>query len=245
DIPAGHYTTNCITCNRTCHERCYIPDDSDKAGCWAMDKRTGTCRICPQKCHWQSHKNMPFIMVIKRRAVTKTSAELYARYQQGMQDKMTAEGLIQKLHEDFESHQTSTLMLTEEVRQTVEHLNEIALKPNPLSTLDYIDTLIDSEMAERKPGHKQRVEELRKLRTRTEVFVKMIHEGADPFNDYRIKIMDMKPKQNSEQGVFGRFQNFVTFSWEMVKEGLRRQPKRKRARRWEKSSSGYVPSSKV
>lgn len=45
----GKYVINCVKFNMTCHDNCCIPDDADKAGCWAI-KSDGYCRICG--CHW-------------------------------------------------------------------------------------------------------------------------------------------------------------------------------------------------
>ena len=54
-LDPGTYVTNCLSCNRTCHFPCAIPNDDGKAGCAAM--RGGFCTVCPEKCFWQKHVN--------------------------------------------------------------------------------------------------------------------------------------------------------------------------------------------
>ena len=57
-LKAGIHTTTCLTCNRTCHENCVFADNNDKYKCSAMTD--GYCRECPNKCHWEMHKNLPY-----------------------------------------------------------------------------------------------------------------------------------------------------------------------------------------
>ncbi|CAH1781041.1 unnamed protein product [Owenia fusiformis] len=230
DIPHSQYTTNCINCNRTCHERCAIKDDSGKMGCWAMTG--GNCRICPNKCHWTAHKNMPFVMTTVRREVTKQAKDLLERYEQGVDGKTTKERLIDNLKKDFDNHQTTVWMLTEKVRQTIEYLNEIALKPNPMSTLDYIDTLIDSESAEQRPGYHERVKQLKQLRVKTEMFINMVKKGEDPFEKFRENFEAQLEKEENkgeqlEDSITTKMKSFVTDTWTAVKDGLSRTYKGK------------------
>ena len=46
--------------------------------------------------------------------------------------------------------------MVSDVRGYINKLNAIALRPNPLSDLDYIDLLIESEKNEQKYGWEQR-----------------------------------------------------------------------------------------
>ena len=46
----------------------------------------------------------------------------------------------------------------------IERLDEIALRPNPFSAPQYIDLIIDAEQQEKRPGFKDRIESLKKLR---------------------------------------------------------------------------------
>ncbi|CAH1792762.1 unnamed protein product [Owenia fusiformis] len=195
DAEPGKFTTNCLTCNRTCHVVCTKADDEMKWKCTVMDRETGNCTVCPQHCHWKSHRNMPFIMTIQRKKVTKTSKELKERYQKGVHDKLTVDKLIKSLQDDFNEHQLNTLLLTDEMRRATEYINKIALKPNPLSTLDYIDLMIEAEKAECKPGYMERIQELNKLRERVEVFVKTVHNREDPFSDYIDRVIDSEKKE--------------------------------------------------
>ena len=72
-------TTTCLTCNYTCHESCGIPNDARKAGCWAMDGN-GYCTICPGKCIWSVHANLPYLFEQYVVTETRTYQNLKERY---------------------------------------------------------------------------------------------------------------------------------------------------------------------
>ena len=42
-IPHDKYVTNCKSCNRTCHEKCWV---HDKRGCAVMNSETKMCTVC-------------------------------------------------------------------------------------------------------------------------------------------------------------------------------------------------------
>ncbi|CAG2227309.1 unnamed protein product [Mytilus edulis] len=54
------YTTNCLSCNFTCHANCAFANDEEKVNCCAM--QNGTCTECPSNCHWTQHHNTPYII---------------------------------------------------------------------------------------------------------------------------------------------------------------------------------------
>ena len=78
DLPKGEHTTTCIICNYTCHYPCYIPDNNDKIRCSAM--RNGKCTVCKNKCEWNQHQNLPYIIEYKEIEETPTSKELGKKY---------------------------------------------------------------------------------------------------------------------------------------------------------------------
>ncbi|KAK8720265.1 hypothetical protein OTU49_013464 [Cherax quadricarinatus] len=186
EIPSGQYITNCQKCNRTCHEICGIADDNEKHGCWAITN--DYCRICPKKCHWAVHKNCRFKFVLEMVQKTKTAEDLRARYEKAAEGKLSAENLISKIQDEFKAVRLKTLGMTESVRKSLERLQEIALKPNPLSTVEYIDILIESEQSEAHPGWKSRVNQLKDVRKEAEYIQKIADDGYDPFEDYIKKI---------------------------------------------------------
>ncbi|XP_042231922.1 uncharacterized protein LOC121872896 [Homarus americanus] len=162
DLNPKEYVTNCIKCNMTCHYPCYIPDDDNKANCWAITD--GNCRICPDKCFWDLHKNMSFRYEHTSVKETRTVQELLDRYQKAEADKLTKEGAIQAIEQDINDHAQMLIDLIQEAQRHVERLEEIALKPNPLSTKEYIDLMIESEKMQKRHNFMKRIEMLEKLK---------------------------------------------------------------------------------
>lgn len=176
DLPKGQHVTNCLQCNITCHEDCKIADDEKKKGCLAMDKETGHCRICTEKCIWSDHKNTPYIFKYVTERVKKTHAEMKERYEKAEGHKLTHENYMEKLNYDLESKFANMMSMMNEMNRCKTRLKEIALRPDPLSTTEHIDLLIQSEKTEKQPGYAKRVEMLQKMKR-----MALVHKDVEKF----------------------------------------------------------------
>jgi hypothetical protein len=168
DIPAGQYLTNCNKCYVTCHNPCQIPNDERKVNCDAMDRsmpeETRTCKICPNKCIWNMHSNQSYRWeYVKEKQVT-SSGTIKQKYESERKKKLTAKELVEILEKDVEENNKIVLERVEMVTQCIKRLDEIALRPNPFSTPEYIDLIITTEQREKSVGFKERIESLKKLR---------------------------------------------------------------------------------
>lgn len=175
---SGHFITNCQQCNVTCHFPCGIPNDADKKGCWAMDS-SGYCHQCTGKCVWSVHYNQKYrweyIDVTEKRAVK----DLKENYEKATGQKMTVEGLMRELKGEYDIMQKEVNKLIDKSAKCLNRLKEIALKPNPLSTPEYIDMLIEGEKQEAKPGWKKRVDSLMDMKKQAELMAK-VEKGQKP-----------------------------------------------------------------
>ncbi|XP_031148257.1 uncharacterized protein si:ch73-170d6.2 [Sander lucioperca] len=167
----GSYITNCQQCHVTCHHPCGIPNDADKAGCCAMGTN-GYCTVCPNKCYWSVHYNQKYKWKYIEVKEKQTLQDLKEKYQKATKAKITVEELVDELKADYDNVQAKVVELMERSSKCLNRLKEIALKPDPLSTTDYIDMLIDGEKSEAKPGWKQRVESLINMRHKAELLAK-------------------------------------------------------------------------
>lgn len=163
ELLPGQHVTNCLHCNVTCHEDCRIPDDDQKKRCLAIGK-DGNCKVCPAKCVWTEHKNTPYVIKCVIEKVTKTYAEMKDKYEKAIGQKVTHEKYIEDLtccvDETFE--EINSMM--EEMNGCKAKLKEIALRPDPLSAVEHIDLLIQSEQEEKQPGYENRVKMLKDFR---------------------------------------------------------------------------------
>ena len=77
--------------------------------------------------------------------MTRTSEELRKSYEEALGKKLTAEQIIEECANRILEVRNETLDFVEKARRCIARLNEIALRPDPLSTVDYIDIMIENE----------------------------------------------------------------------------------------------------
>ncbi|CAC5383634.1 unnamed protein product [Mytilus coruscus] len=162
----SQYTTNCLVCNFTCHENCSFPNDDDKAKCCSMNEN-GNCTQCPKGCSWKEHHNTPYIIKWTKRKVKKRYEDMKKKYEEATQKTLTQEQVLEEMNQDIVKQEQGIQVMMEVISKLNNRLKEIALRPDPLSTEQYIDLMIASEMREKKSGFEARVAALHKCRERT------------------------------------------------------------------------------
>ncbi|XP_041099656.1 uncharacterized protein LOC121310796 [Polyodon spathula] len=159
---SGTFTTNCPICHFTCHHPCTT--NTFKYWCKAIDM-LGSCRVCPGKCASSDHllqQTFKWGPVIKKEK--RTYENLKKQYEEAEGKKMSAEEIMKTLEQEFSAVKYKVLDLIEQLSKSRSRLEEIALRPNPLTTPDYIDLLIQSEEREGSPGFKERIQSLQQVR---------------------------------------------------------------------------------
>ncbi|CAL8237479.1 unnamed protein product [Boreogadus saida] len=145
----GDYITNCQQCSVTCHYPCAIADDRKKSGCAAM--KDGKCRVCPGNCDWNIHFNQKYRWDYVKEKQMKTVQELKEKYEKASEAKMTIQQLIENQEEEIANLQDVIMSLMDTLSGCIARLKEIALRPDPLSTPEYIDLLIEGERSVYQP----------------------------------------------------------------------------------------------
>ena len=168
EIAEGQYLTNCNKCYVTCHNPCGIPNDDGKVECWAMNFNMPAaircCRICPKNCIWYQHANQPYMWEYVNQKQLTSSDDIKRKYEVELNRKLSAQDLVKVLQQDLDNNEQVVLERVDTVSRCIQRLDEIALRPNPFSTPQYIDLIIDAEQQEKKVGFKERIESLEKLR---------------------------------------------------------------------------------
>ena len=186
-IPDNRNTTTCLKCSFTCHTNCNVKNDIDKARCSAMDQRVSpaVCTQCPKRCVWKLHHNICYILEQHMVTEISTLADIKARYEEASGKKLTAEQIYRKVREDLDAIEAEIKADLSEISESLNKLQHIALKNNPMSQIEYLDILIESETTEAAPGWQERVRGLRDLRQQAQNIYD-IHQGEyDPFKAYR------------------------------------------------------------
>jgi len=168
----GRHTTTCLRCNFTCHKDCAYANDSDKRSCCAMGP-DGNCTVCTMHCLWSEHRNLPYLIEYETVTETRTSDDLKKKYEKAVSGKSRVEGMIVQLEEFLQGVHSRVMGMIYQAQQSLFRLDEIALKPNPLTEVQYLDLLIESEKNEAKPGWRQRVEYYEEARRQAEILSKV------------------------------------------------------------------------
>lgn len=172
----GKYVTNCQQCNFTCHKPCSFSNDSDKFKCVAMDRggiTAARCQICPGNCHWKMHNNNSYYYETYEEEETRMSSELKNKHHDANLKKAGTQGMILKIKQEVQDLHNKLLLDIQKVRQCLERLSRIALKPNPLTDVEYIGLLIQAEQIEGKPGFMRRITYLNELKDKAKCMGKV------------------------------------------------------------------------
>ena len=74
-----------------------------------------------------------------------------------IEGKSQVESMIIDIENELKMLQNVIVGMVSEAKRSLECLQEIALKPNPLSETEYIDLLIKAENSEKSPGFTERI----------------------------------------------------------------------------------------
>lgn len=130
--------------------------------CPAM--KNGDCTVCPGRCVWNVHHNMSYRFETEIVKEKRTNQNLKKQYEEALGEKIAIEKIIKQLETEYYDVQYQLLKLNDKLDRSLTRLKEIALCPDPLSTVDYIELLIGSEKQSAKPGYMKRIAELEELK---------------------------------------------------------------------------------
>jgi len=163
--PQGKYNTTCLGCHITCHPDCAFEQDADKDKCAVMGK-DGLCKICG--CHYSRHRNLPYMYERYEEEVEQTYEDLKRKYDIASQGKQAATQLEERIKADFIKNCEELFGLVLQNKETLAKIAELALKPDPLTSVGYINKLIEGEVSQQKLGWKERKQTLETLKKHAE-----------------------------------------------------------------------------
>ena len=159
-LPSNVFVTNCLQCHFTCHYPCPIPKDQEKYQCKVMDgggPDSAHCTVCPGNCPWSLHVNASHRFEVYYEVETQTSDDLKKNLNEAIEGKTQVENMIASIKTELDMLQVVIVGKVQEAKRSLERLQQIALKPNPLNEIEYIDLLIKNEKSEKSPGFTERI----------------------------------------------------------------------------------------
>ncbi|XP_071025442.1 uncharacterized protein [Oncorhynchus clarkii lewisi] len=171
------FATNCKICNFTCHTCCFLPNEDDIKSCAVMDD-DGNCTICPGKCSSNDHDREKVLLTYETKTEKKTVQGMKDNFMKAWDKSMETKEMLDKLEDEFHMIKDALMNLIKKSSDCLKRLNDVALKPSSLSTVEYIEIIIRTEEKERKPGFEDRIVELKKMKGEFTILDK-IKKGED------------------------------------------------------------------
>ena len=126
-----------------------------------MDRSGGPenakCKVCPKNCHWQSHCNNPYRFELYTEVEIRTLDDLKKNYEDATKGLSSAQAIKQSIEAFLKNAEEQVKYMLRNVQESLHRLDEIALKPNPLTEVEHLDVLIESERNQKNEGYKERI----------------------------------------------------------------------------------------
>nr|XP_029501002.1 uncharacterized protein LOC115116650 [Oncorhynchus nerka] len=186
------FATNCNTCQFTCHTCCYLTDEDNIKTCAVMDAN-GKCVMCPGNCSEGVHEREKALWTYETKTEKKTIQELKDNFMKAQGKFMSNKQMLEQLEDEFHVIEDKLMYLIKLSSNCLKRLNDIALKPSSLSTVEYIEILIRTEEDERKPGFEDRIIGLKKMKNESEILEK-IARGENVLPEERRRIQQKQDR---------------------------------------------------
>lgn len=139
------------------------------------------------------------------------------RHEDALGRTLTHEKYIEQLTSDLEEMFEEINSMMNEMNNCKSRLKEIALKPDPLSTVEHINLMIQSEETERKQGYVNRIKMLREFERMARVDEDVANFSQD-INVTRETIRKLTGKNLPNRK--GNRKNVIVRSYEYVRKKM-------------------------
>ncbi|XP_030218549.1 uncharacterized protein LOC115548213 [Gadus morhua] len=184
-VKTEKYSMNCEECNVTCHKSCWVRQGIDLVKTVPLVKNvvtflptippvenvlceaftwSGKCKECKGECPPTKHAFKAFYWGSETVKEKRTYEELKEKYETASKKAMSVGDIIKQMELEHDHLEDEVVKLMERSAKCRNTLKEIALRPDPISTADYIDLLIEGEKSEAKPGYLERINKLQDLK---------------------------------------------------------------------------------
>ncbi|CAL8366283.1 unnamed protein product [Boreogadus saida] len=167
-VQAEESSLNCEKCDVTCHKSCGVQFDYYTYFCEFIDL-WGNCKECKGKCPTTKHTLEAFYWGSETVSEKQTYKELKKRYEKASKKAMSVGDIIKQMELEYDHLEDEVVKLMERAAQCLNTLKQIALRPDPISTPEYIDLLIEGEKLEAKPGYLERINKLQDLKEKADI----------------------------------------------------------------------------
>ncbi|RXN08647.1 hypothetical protein ROHU_009542 [Labeo rohita] len=151
--------TTCTVCEENCHEfDCWWVSNPSK--CEVM--KNGHCTVCTGRCHHSKHVKENKKYAISTSSTTIEYDSIKKEYENTQELTKTYLVLMKHLDKDLKEIEDQKSILLSEAYQTINHLSQIALKPDSAFTLQHLDFFIPRVKEAGRENWARELEEMRK-----------------------------------------------------------------------------------
>jgi len=169
--------TTCAVCdNKTCHPDCGV---EDKQRCCMMGE-SGHCTVCG--CHFNKHVNQGFVwkeVKVGRKRCSNWDKEKgkKKRFKDAKKETNEAQRMINECEAAMRRQERMVQRMIASVHNCITQLEEIALRPNPITLGDYIEKLIEVEESKTKTD-REKVKRLKEYKKMEKVILNIQKTGG-------------------------------------------------------------------
>ena len=143
-LKPNDFATYCTKCNKTCHYPCCecFSDDDTLKKCFVMDCN-GCCTFCG--CNWTEHQKKRFKLVAIKVNETRKYEILEKHFGDKESKKQSSQKMLENAQKEYEIIWERASNYVTSIKNCVDRLHQIVLKPIIISEVNFIRHLIELE----------------------------------------------------------------------------------------------------
>ena len=194
----------CINCNQMCCQDCKWPDNEPYSMCSFFDPNSSNyhpegCPKCPGHCNRYSHvKTKQYIVYDEKEEEVIINARKEA-FEEGQKGLSYSEQLLNQTIEKMRQEGEVIIKQMKDIKESLEELDKIALKPRVLTNAECFNQMIYYEKEEKRPGCLKRIEGLEMMKNQAEILnaISKAEDITQLFPKYNNIITELKSKSKS------------------------------------------------
>ena len=194
----------CINCNQMCCQYCKWPDNEPYSMCSFFDPNSSNyhpegCPKCPGHCDRYSHAKTKQYIVYDEKEVELIIEAMKEAFEEGQKGLSYSEQLLNQTIEKMRQEGEVIIKQMKDIKESLEELDKIALKPRVFTNAEYFQNMIEYEYHYHNRGYLKRIEELEIMKNQAEILNATIKAEniTQLFPKYNNVITELKSKSKS------------------------------------------------
>ncbi len=199
----------CDNCKQICCQVCKWPQNEPYSMCTYFNPNSchynaGGCPICPSHCNRYSHSKVNKYIMYDEKEETEVIKAKKDLYDDGQKNLSMSDCLLNETIEKMRKEGENMLKEMKEIKNSLDELDRIALKPRVLTNVEYFEQMIDFEKEKKSPGYTKRIEGLQIMKEQAEQLNKLsqANDITQLFPTFNNIITELKNKSKTKCSIF-------------------------------------------